>query len=51
MVGTPCCGEADAYWADDVHIYTSHDGDKCTASRPALVRWTAAPALCTSASV
>ena len=33
MVGTPCCGEADAYWADDVHVYTSHDGDKFVAAR------------------
>jgi hypothetical protein len=33
MVGTPCCGDADAYWADDVHVYTSHDGDKCNRRR------------------
>jgi hypothetical protein len=28
--GYSCCGEADAYWADDVHVATGHNGEKFT---------------------
>jgi hypothetical protein len=28
-----CCGEADAYWADDVHVATGHNGEKFILAR------------------
>jgi len=31
--GYSCCGEADAYWADDVHVATGHNGEKFTIAR------------------
>jgi hypothetical protein len=31
--GYSCCGEADAYWADDVHVATGHNGEKITVAR------------------
>ena len=33
--GSPysCCGEADAYWADDVHVATGHNGEKFIIAR------------------
>ena len=33
--GSPysCCGEADAYWADDVHVATGHNGEKFIMAR------------------
>ena len=31
--GYSCCGEADAYWADDVHVATGHDGEKFIIAR------------------
>jgi hypothetical protein len=31
--GYSCCGEADAYWADDVHIATGHNGEKFIVAR------------------
>jgi hypothetical protein len=27
-IGRSCCGEADAYWADDVHVASGHNGEK-----------------------
>jgi len=31
--GYSCCGEADAYWADDVHVATGHNGEKFIVAR------------------
>lgn len=31
--GFSCCGEADAYWADDVHVATGHNGEKFIIAR------------------
>jgi hypothetical protein len=31
--GYSCCGEADAYWADDVHVATGHNGEKFIIAR------------------
>ncbi len=31
--GQSCCGQADAYWADDVHVATGHNGEKYTIAR------------------
>jgi hypothetical protein len=31
--GYSCCGEADAYWADDVHVATGRDGEKFIMAR------------------
>jgi len=33
--GSPysCCGEADAYWADDIHVATGHNGEKFIIAR------------------
>jgi hypothetical protein len=28
-----CCGKADAYWADDVHVATGHNGEKFVIAR------------------
>jgi hypothetical protein len=31
--GYSCCGEADAYWADDVHVATGYNGEKFIIAR------------------
>jgi hypothetical protein len=31
--GYSCCGEADAYWADDVHVVSGHNGEKFVIAR------------------
>jgi len=32
-IGRSCCGEADAYWADDVHVASGHNGEKFIIAR------------------